>query len=92
MKIYKPSELALQNIFVLGGTTLTFPKEFEDWNTVRYAFNRRAFEAQVKMTNYYENQIRNIDDLLSKGIYIMEKINKESAEFDISVLMWRDKK
>lgn len=88
MEIYKPSALALQNTFTICGMQLKFSEGFDEFNAVRAAFNRRAYMAQVEMTEYYEKQIHSMEQLLSTGVAIMERINRESAEFAVSVLMY----
>jgi len=87
MEFYKPSKLAMQRTFTVCGMQYNFPEGFEDFNAVRVAFNRRAFKAQVEMTECYEKQINSMEQLLSKGVAAMERINRESAEFAVSVLM-----
>jgi len=88
MELYKPSPLALQNSFTVCDMQISFPEGFEELNAVRVAFNRRAFNAQAEMTECYEKQITSIEQLLTKGVSIMERINKESTEFAVSVLMY----
>lgn len=88
MEIYKPSALALQNTFTICGMQLKFSEGFDEFNAVRAAFNRRAYMAQVEMTECYEKQIHSMEQLLSTGVAIMNRINRESAEFAVSVLMY----
>ena len=88
MEIYKPSSLAMKRDFFFCGEQLNFPEGFDEYNAVRVAFNRRAFNAQAEMTECYEKQINKIEDILTKGVSTMERINRESAEFAISVLMY----
>lgn len=88
MEIYKPSTLALHNTFTICGMQLKFSKGFDEFNAVRAAFNRRAYMAQVEMTECYEKQIHSMEQLLSTGVTIMNRINRESAEFAVSVLMY----
>lgn len=87
MEIYKPSKLALQNTFFVCGMQFNYAEDFKQINAVKVAFNRRAFNAQVEMTECYEKQINSMEHLLTKGVSIMERINRESAEFAVSVLM-----
>ena len=89
MTIYKPSKICLQyKNFECCGKILKFPDEFKHFNAVRTAFNQRAYFAQVEMTECYESQIHSVEQILSLGIPIMERINRESAEFAVSVLMY----
>ena len=86
---YKSSRIAaLPKKFSLCGYTFSPTKEdLTDYFSVRYAFNQRAFLAQSEMTSCYEKQITSIDSILTTGVEIMERINRDSCEFAVSVLM-----
>lgn len=86
---YKPSKIAAlpKNYKLCGYTFSCENQDLTDYFSVRYAFNQRAFLAQAEMTSCYEQQITSINSILSTGVEIMERINKESCEFAVSVLM-----
>lgn len=90
VKYYEPSKIAaLPKTYELCGYNILPAKDdLTGYFSVGYAFNQRAFLAQAEMTSYYENQITSMESILSTGVEIMERINRESCEFAVSVLMY----